>query len=912
MLINSVFRPYVFSKYVEVNLNTQGYDIEVSNKHPIGFIAGNRCIRLIDFTQSPFFEIKSITIAEQHPTVLKINSVRDELYVIGNDTQKLYCIDISQIDQYMTNPNNISPEITSVPVGRSPSSIAVSPDGKTIFVCNLYQGMEGTTVIDAEKKSEIHRIPLDKEFDPFDMAIAHNKLYVVDKSIYSGQIVVIDLKSYEKIGTISVDESPYHVITGTDETFVFISHDSIEGKISIINTSTDTVEKTIPMGGAADSVYKRTMGMVLKNDILFAVNNGDRTIAMINTQTNQMISCPTPFNIAFAGPQELAVSSDGKKLYVVHQSGKVLTIMDMPNFCPVLKKDLSLEYPNDEGLIDPVLIVESEICENIPLTLNVLVDKPDIFKTKPYIIKKGYLAFETNPSKAGKAIITINVKDINRQCFDESSITINFTGYVLTLKTNVKLVEFEIDNNDSNSCNPCIPPCNEICTVLQGSYPFAKESRISIKAPSIMTPPEEDEMYFKNWRGDYNGIDNPVTLKLNKTETILEAVFVKDYTPTGYAIIIQGRNEPRQGQVAHRHTTDYVYQTFKNRGFKEENINYYKYDHDDITVKDPEQVPSPEKIKEAITDWAVNKMKSHVADLYIVIVGHGDEDTIFFDSEVITASNLNQWLSVFNDIPHAHIIVLIGSCNSGSFIDAPDSLSAPDRIIITSSDIHEDSNKGKLFDDVFKIEEDKEDQTSQKEDEENKIIQEGDYFIYHFFYQINNGDSIRDSFKEASLATFKYFGNQHPQLDDNHDGKGTFNLLAMLNGEGDVSRKIAIGENLSGQEYQKTRFFVLPHMILDASTSTASFSLDIENDSRFTRFWIDVTSTIIRKSSTYRKKMLRMLIGPSFLSSAKAHWANVSFPEPGMYQVLFFGKEINEGHVLLLGEQIVYKNKYDR
>ena len=151
ILINCVYSPYVFSKYVEVNLNTQGYDIEVSNKHPIGFIAGkgNSRIQLIDFSQSPPFEIKSITIAEKHPTVLKINPVFNELYVIGDDTQTLYCIDISQIDQYMTDSNTISPEISFIPVGRFPSNIAVSPDGKTIFVCNLYQGMEGITVIDA-------------------------------------------------------------------------------------------------------------------------------------------------------------------------------------------------------------------------------------------------------------------------------------------------------------------------------------------------------------------------------------------------------------------------------------------------------------------------------------------------------------------------------------------------------------------------------------------------------------------------------------------------------------------------------------------------------------------------------------------------------------------------------------------
>lgn len=861
-----------------VPLMAECTDIAISDHRSMGYISGSDCgcIILIDFSQELLLADKQITISGSSPKIIKINHFLDELYVVDDQKNQLHLLSLPQVDQYIKDPE-ITPQVTSITVGKAPQNLAISPDGMILFVCSDHYATEEITVIDATSKNVMDHIFFDQDVDPVDMVVANNKLYVIESIM---GIYVIDLSSYKELKRIPLDESAYNAISRPDEAFVYISHASAEGEITIIETSTDTIAKEISMGGIPGSIYKRTNGMDINNHILYAINNGDQSIALINTLTHHLITCPFQLQSSLQDPEQFVVSSDGNHLYMVHPGYEKLTVADIPSLCPVLKKNLILEFPSDRGIVNPILIVESEMCENLPLNMNVFVNKPGLFKTNPYVSQKGYLTFETNPTRIGNAVIDINISDITEQCFSESSIRITLTGNGLTLKK-TGFGKFEIDDGYDDTCLPCTK-CISPCQVLPDSFNFPKESNVTITA----IPGEDEkghEYYFKKWQGAYNGTDNPVTVKLNKPETILEAIFVTDYTPTGYAIIIQGKNTLEEGLAAHRNTTEYVYETFKKCGFHDNQIKYLKYDHEDIPEKDPENEPTKDRVKYAIKYWADDRLKEHNADLYIVFVGHGSEDQIDFGTESISSLELKEWLDVLNT--NANIIVMIGSCHSGSFID---DLSAPDRIIITSSRLHENSNKGKSFAD--------------------DIIQEGDYFIYHFFYAVSKGENLRDSFNEASLATSRYFDKQHPLLDDNHDYTGTFDLLGMLNGEGEVSRHITVGEK--DRNIDDIRFLKLPPDEVDSASLTTSFVLDLGVTERFdNQFWIDILPETTLQNVKRQKLMPRFLI-ESTPATSKAEWKGIThINKPGTYKVLFFVKERNKDHVLLVREQMVRKNK---
>jgi len=72
------------------------------------------------------------------------------------------------------------------------------------------------------------------------------------------------------------------------------------------------------------------------------------------------------------------------------------------------------------------------------------------------------------------------------------------------------------------------------------------------------------------------------------------------------------------------------------------------------------------------------------ANLYIVLVDHGNEDTFYIEPDIITDSELNEWLTELENTPgwDQEIILKLGFCFSGSFIDE---LSKPNRIIISSA-----------------------------------------------------------------------------------------------------------------------------------------------------------------------------------------------------------------------------------
>jgi hypothetical protein len=552
-----------------------------------------------------------------------------------------------------------------------------------------------------------------------------------------------------------------------------------------------------------------------------------------------------------------------------------------------------MSIKNDSGKSEPILVVHSEICENLPLSLTISTDKPDLFKTIPNLSQTGYLTFETKETRAGIANIEMTLSDSFGQCTDKKSFDLEIiaTGAVLSIEKQGR-GQIQIDDGNPNTCLPCYDDteCTKPCMVLPSElspddHLFPKNSTVTLTAVPYTS--NEERWFFKNWQKAANETTKTIILELTEDLTSIKAVFEDVYTPVAYAVVIQGRNIDREGERFHRFTTDYVYGILKKRGLMEDDIIYLKYDDENTPIKDPENEPTLEKIQNAITIDSLNKMKNNKADLYIVVVGHGNNESIFFDEKVLSSSKLNQWLEVYDHIDHDNIIVIIGTCKSGSFIK---NLSGAKRIIITSSGADENSNKGKYFG--------------------NNLTLEGDYFIYHFFNNVYYGDSIRDSFREASLATSNYFDNQEPLLEDNNDKEGTFNLLSELNGEGEKSKNVYIGKDISPQETDHliTRFSVLPYTLLENDHSTASFTLDLHDCKRFDQFWIDIRRDLSNAHKDSKRTKPKMLIDPNTFSSSKAEWYNIDrFEESGTYQVLFFGKEASSDHVLLLRKQTVYK-----
>ena len=423
-----------------------------------------------------------------------------------------------------------------------------------------------------------------------------------------------------------------------------------------------------------------------------------------------------------------------------------------------------------------------------------------------------------------------------------------------------------------------------------------------------------------------------------------EPMIVRVVESAGYAIIIQGKLENEEGLKSHKKTTNFVYEQLKQRGIKDDNdfddirFFYNYHPQDDIAdKKDIYELPDKTNIKKSLTTWAADKMNQKPANLYVVLVDHGIEDTFFIDPDTISATEIGLWLDTLQDqlvkdAMNQEIVVILGFCHSGSFIKE---LSGPNRIIIASAAANEFSYKGPL-------------------DKDN--IREGEFFVSEFFKSVSLGKSVKQSFSYAVQLTERFteslslgsinappfFDNsaQHPLLDDNGDGTGT-NDLTIAGDEGLLSKDLIIGvSSLTGNDpgdvaiikVAETMFInendvfpqESPYAILD-NEDYVSLWIEIKtpdytsnDDTTTEQKELELPKLLYLSSNDLIPQDLNILqcLDNNFENPPHSwSWdyikkeSNLDFSAPGTYQIFYFAKDKDSGNVSPFKETIVYKNK---
>ncbi len=266
-------------------------------------------------------------------------------------------------------------------------------------------------------------------------------------------------------------------------------------------------------------------------------------------------------------------------------------------------------------------------------------------------------------------------------------------------------------------------------------------------------------------------------------------------TSPGYAILIQGDSA---GQYRNNYAAslDDIYKKLIKRSFTDDTIYYLSYNGAQHEAGIPiDAFTTRQDIEAAITTWAAGKItQGGLAPLYIVLMDHGDKGVFHLDPQNLTPDDLNGWITTLENTVRSStgkdltVIVVNGSCYSGSFIPK---LSKQNRIVIASAAEDEESAQGPA--------------TSSKT--------YGEYFVYYLFNNLAKGDNLQDAFKEAAKVTHQLRscqgascgknslsgqGNtrQHPLLDDNGDGRGSWmNVVGQEDGAVTSRLTLGIGTN---------------------------------------------------------------------------------------------------------------------
>ena len=389
----------------------------------------------------------------------------------------------------------------------------------------------------------------------------------------------------------------------------------------------------------------------------------------------------------------------------------------------------------------------------------------------------------------------------------------------------------------------------------------------------------------------------------------------------GYAILIEGRTaDDEEGLASYNKTMNRIYQKMKQRGFKDQDIEYFNFNLDQSNVGiQVDAEPSISAIKAAF-DKVQTRLNAAPAPLFVVMVDHGGIDGSFYidkgDGASIKPSHVSGWMNTLEkglnpDALAESRVVIIGSCYAGTFLSP---LSKQGRVIIASADTDEESFKGP------------------KEPDETRS---GEFFTEAMFSQLARGKSLKTAFELATETTetltragtatnnrFQDSAAQHPLLDDDADKTGS-NALSTGIGDGVISEDIYLGSGISiedenGANNPAEILNVTETLHLEATTSASELFAVVNNASRVkdNQVIVDIRSPSISlvsegteaKSGAEINDLMRMFLSPSGEPNRFSGNLDV-FQEPGQYEIMYFVVDTETGEMSPFSRSTVYKEK---
>lgn len=217
--------------------------------------------------------------------------------------------------------------VATIRVGRAPHGVAVTPDGKRVYVAN---GTESVSVIDTNTNAVVTTILLGLGASPFDVAVTPDgKHAYVTNTLNNGpsgppdNVLVIATTTNAVVATVPVGSNPHSVAVTPDGKHVYVANLG-SSSVSAIDTISKTVSATVSLeAGVAP------FGLAVTPDgkHVYVANTGSfgvsPSVLVIDTATNTVAA-----TVPVGGyPFEVSVTPDGKHVYVTN-TGSGTSVID--------------------------------------------------------------------------------------------------------------------------------------------------------------------------------------------------------------------------------------------------------------------------------------------------------------------------------------------------------------------------------------------------------------------------------------------------------------------------------------------------------------------------------------------------------------------------------------------------------
>lgn len=394
---------------------------------------------------------------------------------------------------------------------------------------------------------------------------------------------------------------------------------------------------------------------------------------------------------------------------------------------------------------------------------------------------------------------------------------------------------------------------------------------IPYRSCGAVPDPGQDYSFTAGARLEFQAQANgPVYLKLmNHTPSVAGAdvnytISVRalhEEAETGVLILVAGRikeDDPLQPRIYA--VTDAVYRLFLAHGYPPERIFYLAPDF----RTGVDAAASADALRAAITTWARDKVGPN-RPLTLYMMDHGAQERFYLDrprNESVTPADLDIWLTDLEVAqPGLLVNVILEACYSGSFLDLPQDISRPGRVVITSTgatSVAYASSSGAIFSE-------------------------------HFLAGLDRGESLYGSFRRANSAVREVYLDQTPWLDDN--GNGIPN--EPTDGQDAQRRGFSFAGTLADEKWPPyiTQASVQP----GASGSSAVIQTRISDDpdTWVRRAWIVVYPPSYRPPVSAEELVSESLPG-AVLQDRGGGWYGVTytgFTEPGRYRVVIYAED---------------------
>ncbi|HET8939403.1 MAG TPA: beta-propeller fold lactonase family protein [Polyangiales bacterium] len=215
--------------------------------------------------------------------------------------------------------------VRSLPGGQDPESLALSHDGKALFIAN--EETAELSKLDLTEGAITQRVKVGQQ--PEGVSVHPSGAFVYVTCEEDNEIVAVDAAAGSVLAHIPVGKRPRAIGWSLDGQLAFVTNE-LDASLSVIDTRTHTALQRIELAqpGAAAGAEQRPMGIVRSQDgKRFFVSTGrGGAVAEIDADQKKL----TRFIQAVgARPWGIALSPDGKRLYTANGPSNDLTIIDL-------------------------------------------------------------------------------------------------------------------------------------------------------------------------------------------------------------------------------------------------------------------------------------------------------------------------------------------------------------------------------------------------------------------------------------------------------------------------------------------------------------------------------------------------------------------------------------------------------